>query len=194
MKSLNRAEKRAGIGLLLLCLVPVGVAYLLERQKAARSRSAPINVSPKTLAKYKETVPSQGNGYIRLGDQGWGGGPEGSWDIYVTGHQPRPIEAHRDIPLGWKVEFVEELPAYSPSGVNTIGVRVTVPKGARQAVLNGATAGMFHTRNGVQVYYSESFEVKKPSTHPSQAREHLRHPQKASPAHHADAQVRHGRF
>lgn len=159
VKSLSRAEKRAGAGLLLLCLLPVDVAWFIEQRSVPQPKPAPIRVSAKTLAKYKNTVPLGGTGYVRLGDQGWSGGPKGEWDIYVSG-PPHPIEAHRDIPLGWKVEFVEELPAWKSSGAKTIGVRVTVPKSARQAIETGeVTAGIFHTRDGKQLFYSDSFGV-----------------------------------
>lgn len=85
VKSLNRIEKRALAALLLLCLLPVGIAWLSERRRATRSRPKLIHVSQKTLAKYKNSVPLGGIGYVRLGDQGWGGGPEGSWEVCAPG-------------------------------------------------------------------------------------------------------------
>lgn len=167
---LNGSEKKRMVLLFLLCLLPVVGAVFSERRQAAQLlqrsvQAAPIQVSARTLAKYTGVVPLGGAGYVRLGDQGWGGGAEGEWNIYVSGHQPRPIEAHADTPRGWKVEFVEELPAWETSGVKTIGVRVTVPKGARQAIANGVTAGLFHSRDGVQLYFSDSFQVATLTTH-----------------------------
>jgi hypothetical protein len=161
MKAPYRANVAAFVALSLLCLLPPGVAKIIERQ-AARPVPAPIKVSAKTLAKYTGAVPLGRIAYVRLGEQ-WEQEEhkedEGVWSIYVSG-PPRPIEAHPDTPQGWKVEFVEELPAWESSGAKTIGVRVTVPRGARQALITGgATAGMFHTRNGVQLYYSESFSI-----------------------------------
>ncbi len=160
---LTRAEKWAAVLLLLLCLLPVVVAGFIERRGANRAlersaQAAPIRVSAQTLAKYTGVVPLGGFGYVRIGDQGFEGGPEGEWNIYASG-PPRPIEAHPDTPQGWRVEFVEELPDWETSGAKTIGVRVTIPKGARQARANGATAGLFHTRDGVQHYFSDSFQV-----------------------------------
>ncbi len=159
-RPLRRAEAMGLVALSLLCLLPLCVALLIERW-AARPVPAPIRVSAKTLAKYTGVAPLGGSGYVRLGEQ-WEQEQEeeeeGVWNIYVD-DALRDIEAHPDTPQGWKVEFVEELPDWETSGVKTIGVRVTIPKGARQATANGATAGMFHTRNGVQHYYSESFSV-----------------------------------
>lgn len=159
---LTRAEKRAAVLLLLLCLLPLVVAGFIERREA--NQPAPIRVSAQTLAKYTGVVPLGGTGYVRIGDQGFGGGPEGEWSIYVD-DALRDIEAHPDTPQGWKVEFVEELPDWKTSGVKTIGVRVTIPRGARQAIANGATAGLFHTRDGVQQHFSESFQVAPLTTH-----------------------------
>lgn len=164
VKSLNRAEKRWSATLLLLCLLPVGVAWLSERRRAAQPRPKPIWVSQKTLAKYKETVPLGGSGYVRLGALGEveQEEEEGAWDIYVSG-PPHPIEAHTFNAQGWKVEFVEELPVWKSSGAKTLGVRVTVPKSARQAIeTGGVTAGIFHTRDGKQLFYSDSFGVVSP--------------------------------
>ncbi len=180
---LNGNEQKRMVLLLLLCLVPLGVATLIERRHTIRlpqpsAQARPIRVSALTLARYTGVVPFGGVGYVRLGDQGWSGGLEGEWNIYVSGHQPHPIEAHPDTPQGWKVEFVEELPAWETSGVKTIGVRVTVPKGARQAVLNGVTAGLFHTRDGVQLYFSDSFQVAYAKAHPFDHR-----PSRASAGH-----------
>jgi len=166
---LTRAEKRAAVLLLLLCLLPVGVARFIERRQ--ENRPAPIRVSAQTLAKYTGVVPLGGSGYVRIGDQGFEGGPpqaerlrEGEWDIFVDdAHQD--IEAHPDTPQGWKVEFVEELPDWETSGAGTIGVRVTIPRRARQAVADGARAGLFHTRDGVQHYFAESFGVAPNKTH-----------------------------
>ena len=167
-RPIRRAEALGLVALSLGCLLPLGVALIIERravrplERTAQEVPAPIKVSAKTLAKYKEVVPLGGTGYVRLGEQ-WEQEEqkeeEGAWSIYVTGHNPRPIEAHGDTPQGWRVDFVEELPAWPSSGARTIGVRVTVPRGARAAIANGATAGIFHTRNGVQIYYSESFSV-----------------------------------
>ncbi len=51
--------------------------------------------------------------HVRLGAQGLEEqeDEEGSWDIAVSG-PPRLIEAHSFNARGWKIEFVEELPAW----------------------------------------------------------------------------------
>ena len=159
---LRRAEKKGAVLLLLLCLLPVGVGAFSERRNVLKPAPRPIRVSARTLAKYTGVTPLGGSGYVRLGAQ-WEEAQEqelqeGEWSIFVSGHQPCPIEAHPDTPQGWKVEFVEELPDFNTQ-TKTIGVRVTVPKGARQALVNDATAGLFHTRDGVQIYFSEPFQV-----------------------------------
>ncbi len=149
MKPLSPIEKKRGVLLLLLCLFPVGVATFIER------RNAP-------LGKYSDAVPLGGSGFVRLREQGRAAGSESQWNIFVTGLRP-PIQAHSDAPQGWKVEFVEELPAWN--GARSIGVRVSVPRHTPRIVGADALAGLLHSQQGTQLlFYTGSFEVAPNTT------------------------------
>ncbi len=146
---LSSREKQQGVLLLLLCLLPVGVATFIER------RNAP-------LGKYRSAVPLGGSGFVRLHEEGRAAGSESQWNIHVTGLKP-PIQAHSDAPQGWRVEFVEELPTWN--GARSIGVRVWVPQGAPRIVGADALAGLLHTQQGAQLLlYIGEFEVAPHTT------------------------------
>ena len=147
------SEKRKVVLLLLLCLLPVGVAAFIEQRRA-------------TLAKYTGAVPLGGSGFVRLHANGLGAGSELSWSIHLTGLRP-PLQMDSDGPRGWKVEFIEELP--HQDGARSVGVKVTAPHHAREAVGARPFATLLHTRDGAPFLFAGSIRVL-PATNPKGTR------------------------
>ncbi len=138
-----RNERQKIVLLLLLCLLPPGVAAFIER------RNAP-------LARYTGVVPPGGSGFVRLHAGSQGSGPDRFWNIEVTGVRP-PLHMHAQAPDGWRVEFVEELPPHN--GAPSLGVKVTAPHHARQTVGADAFVSLRHDRDGAPLLYTSSFRV-----------------------------------
>ncbi len=139
----GQREKKQVVLLLLLCLLPLSVAAFIER------RNAP-------LARYTDKVPLGGSGFVRLHTESLGSGPDRFWSIEVTGMRP-PLQMHAQAPDGWRVEFVEELPPHK--GAPSLGVKVTAPHHARQAVGADGFVSWRHDRDGAPLLYTGSFRV-----------------------------------